>query len=78
MLAPFIAHCVGSMDDIGDGRDVGRRSMAFQESFDKENVDGSDERWQWERMTNAHANVDDLEDYAGMSRILESWNPHIP
>ena len=44
MLAPFIAHCVGSMDDIGDGRDVGRRSMAFQESFDKENVDGSDER----------------------------------
>jgi hypothetical protein len=42
MLAPFTAHHVASMDDIGDVR-VGRRSMKFQESFNKDSIDENDE-----------------------------------
>ena len=43
MLAPFIAQHVTSVDNgIGDGL-VGRRSMKFQESFNKDFVDGNGE-----------------------------------
>jgi len=42
MLAPSTTHHVTLMDDIGDGR-VGRRSMKFQESFNKDSIDGNDE-----------------------------------
>jgi hypothetical protein len=41
-LAPFTAHRVTLVDDIGDGH-VGRRSMKFQESFNKHSVDVNDE-----------------------------------
>jgi hypothetical protein len=41
-LAPFTAHCVTLVDDIGDGH-VGRHSMKFQESFDKYSIDVNDE-----------------------------------
>ena len=42
-LAPFIAQRATSVDHIiGDGL-VGRRSMTFQESFDKDFVDGNGE-----------------------------------
>ena len=42
-LAPFIAQCAMSMDNgIGDGL-VGRHSMTFKESFDKDSVDGNGE-----------------------------------
>ena len=54
---------------------IGRRSMTFQESFDKDSTDGNDEWWQWECMMNADENMDDLKDYAGMTCILEPWNP---
>jgi hypothetical protein len=37
-LAPFTSHHAVSVDDISDGR-VGRRSMTFQESFDKDSID---------------------------------------
>ena len=41
MLAPFIAQRPTLVyNDIGDGL-VGRRSMTFQESFDKDYVDGN-------------------------------------
>jgi hypothetical protein len=40
-LAPFTAHCVGSVDDIGEGH-VGS-SKTFQESFDKDSIEGNDE-----------------------------------
>ena len=43
MLAPFTTQCAASVDhDIGDGN-VRRRSMKFQESFDKDSIDGNDE-----------------------------------
>ena len=42
-LDPFTAQRVTSVDNgIGDGH-VGRRSMTFQESFDKDSIDGNDE-----------------------------------
>jgi hypothetical protein len=41
-LAPFTAYHAASADDIGDGC-VGRRSMTFQYSFKKKNVDGKEE-----------------------------------
>ena len=43
MLVPFTAQRVTLMDhDISDGN-VGRRSMTFQESFDKDSIDGNGE-----------------------------------
>ena len=43
MLAPFTAQRATSVDSgIGDGI-VGKRSMTFQESFDKDFVDGNNE-----------------------------------
>ena len=39
VLAHFTPQCATSMDNgIGDGL-VGRRSMTFQESFDKDSID---------------------------------------
>jgi hypothetical protein len=38
MLAPFTSHHAVSVDDISDGR-VGRCSMTFQESFEKDSID---------------------------------------
>ena len=49
--------------------------MTFQESFDKDSVDGNNEWWQWDNMMNVDENMDDLKDYAGMTCILEPWNP---
>ena len=41
MLAPFTAQRATSMDNgIGD-RHVRRRSMTFQEIFDKDSIDGN-------------------------------------
>ena len=41
-LAPFIAQLVTLVDHgIGDGL-IGRRSMTFQESFDKDSLDGNE------------------------------------
>jgi hypothetical protein len=43
MLAPFTAqHTTLADNNIGDGI-VGRRSMTFQESFNKDSVDGNGE-----------------------------------
>ena len=76
-LAPFIAQRVMSIDNgIGDGI-VGRRSMTFQESFDKYFVDGNGEWWQGDCMMNVDENVDDLKYYAGTTCIPEPWNPPI-
>ena len=54
---------------------IGRRSVTFQESFEKYSVDGNGKRWQWDCMMNVDENVDDLKHYAGMTCILEPWNP---
>ena len=62
---------------IGD-RLVGRSSMTFQESFDKDSLDGNGEWWQWDCIMNIDENVDNLKDYAGMTYILEPWNPPTP
>ena len=41
MLSPFTDQCATSVDnDIGDGL-VGRRSITFQESFDKDSINGN-------------------------------------
>ena len=78
MLAPFTTQRVMPVDhDIGDGH-VGRCSTKFQESFDKDSMDGSEETWQWDCMMNIDENMDDLKDYVRMSCILESWNPPKP
>jgi hypothetical protein len=43
MLAPFTTQRAMLVDNgIGDGI-VGRRSMTFQESFDKDSIDGNGE-----------------------------------
>ena len=43
MLAPFTAQRATLVDNgIGDGI-VGKRSMVFQESFDKDSIDGNGE-----------------------------------
>ena len=43
MLAPFTAQCTTLVDNgIGDGI-FGRRPMTFQESFDKDSIDGNGE-----------------------------------
>ena len=73
MLAPFIVHHAVSMDDIGDGQ-IGRCSITFQESLNKDSIDGNEEWWKWHCMMNIDSNVDDLKDYAGTSSILESKN----
>ena len=57
---------------------IGRRSMTFKESFDKDFVDGNDKWWQWDCIMNVDENVDDLKDYAGTTCILEPWNPPTP
>ena len=59
---------------IGDGL-VGRCSMIFQESFNKDSKDENDEWWQWVYMMNVDLNMDNLKDYVGIYCILESWNP---
>ena len=75
-LVPFTAQCVTSVDDgIGDGLVIGRRSMAFQEIFDKDSLDGNGKWWQWDCMMNVDENVDDLKDYAGTTCILDPQNP---
>ena len=83
-LAPFTAQRAMLLDNgIGDGI-VGRRSMTFQESFDKDFVDGNGEWWQWDCMMNVDENMDDIvKDYAGTTSILNPWNPstmwrHVP
>ena len=44
MLDPFIAQRATLVDNcIGDGLVIGRRSMTFQESFDKDSFDGNGE-----------------------------------
>jgi hypothetical protein len=79
MLASFTAQCATSMDNgISDGIVIGRCSMTFQESFDKDSLDGNGEWWQWNCMMNVDENVDNLKDYAGTTCILEPWNPPTP
>ena len=59
-LAPFTAQRATLVDNgIGDGI-VRRHSMTFQESFDKDFVDGNGEWWQWDYMMNVDENVDNL------------------
>ena len=42
MLAPFTSQRATSVDNgIGDGIVIGKRSMTFQESFDKDSLDGN-------------------------------------
>ena len=42
MLAHFTAQRATSVDNgIGDGLVIGRHSMTFQESFDKDSLDGN-------------------------------------
>ena len=44
MLAPFTTQRATSMDNlIGDEIVIGRHSMTFQESFDKDSLDGNGE-----------------------------------
>ena len=44
MSVPFTAQCTTSVDNgIGDGLVIGRRSMTFQEIFDKDSLDGNGE-----------------------------------
>jgi hypothetical protein len=54
---------------------IRRRSVTFQESFDKDSVDGNGKRWQCDCMMNVDENVDDLKHYAGTTCIFEPWNP---
>ena len=41
MLAPFTAQCTMSVDNGIDDGLVGRHSMTFQGSFDKDYIDGN-------------------------------------
>ena len=44
MLAPFTAQRATLVDNgIDDGLVIGRHSMTFQESFDKDSLDGNGE-----------------------------------
>ena len=77
-LAPFTAQHATSVDHgIGDGL-VGRRSMTFQGSFNKDPIDANGKWWQCDYMMNIDANVDDLKDYAGTRCIREYWNDPTP
>ena len=75
-LAPFTAQCVMLVDNgISDGL-VGRCSMTYKESFDKDSAYGNGEWLHWDCMMNVDENVDDLvKDYVGTTCILEPWNP---
>ena len=54
-LVPFTSQCATSVDNgIGDGLVIGRRSMTFQESFDKDSLDGNGKWWQWDYMMNVN------------------------
>ena len=57
---------------------IGRCSMTFQESSDKDSVYGNGEWWQWDCIMNVDENFDDLKDYAGTTCILEPYNPPTP
>ena len=59
------------------GSFIGRCFMTFQESFEKDSVDGNGEWWQCDDMMNIDEKVDDLKDYACTTCILEPWNPPI-
>ena len=77
MLAPFTAQHVTSMDNgISDGL-VGRCSVTFQESFNKDFVHGNG-KWYWDCMMSIDENVDDIKHYAWMTCILEPWNHPTP
>ena len=78
-LAPFTSQRATSVDNgIGDGIVIARRSMTFQESFNKDSLDGNGEWWQWDCMMNVDENVEDVKDYAGTTCNLEPWNPPTP
>ena len=53
-------------------------SMTFQESFDKDSIDGNGEWRQWDYMMNIDENMDDLKHHVGTTCILEPWNPPTP
>ena len=57
---------------------IGRRSITFQESFNKNLVVGNGESWQWDCMMNVYEKVEDLKNYASKTCILEPWNPPTP
>jgi len=77
-LAPFTAQRATSVDNgIGDGL-VGRCSMTFQESFDKDSLAWNGKWWQWDYMMNVDENMDDIKDYVGTTCILEPWNLPTP
>ena len=59
-LALFTAQRATSVDNGIDDGLVGRHSMTFQESFDKDFVDGNGELRQRDCMMNIDENVDDL------------------
>ena len=48
--------------------------MTFQESFDKDSIDGNGEWWQLHYMMNVDENIDDVKHYVGTTCILEPWN----
>ena len=79
MLVAFTSQRGTSVDNgISDGL-VGRRSMTFQESFDKDFIDGNGKWWQRDCMMNVDENIDNLvKDYAGTTCILEPWNHPTP
>ena len=59
---------------IGDGL-VGRFSMTFQVSFNKDSIDRNGKWWLWDYIMNIDKNMDDLKHHVGMTCILEPWNP---
>jgi hypothetical protein len=77
-LAPFTAQHATSVDNGIRDWLVGRRSMTFQESFNKYFVDENGEWLQWNCMMNVDENMDDLNHYAGTTCILEPWNHPTP
>ena len=77
-LAPFTSQRVMSVDNgIGIGL-VGRCSITFQDSFDKDSLYGNGEWWQWYYMMNVDENMENIKDYVGTTCILKPWNPPTP
>ena len=56
----------------------GWHSMIFQESFDKDSIDGNGKWWQWHYIMKVDENMDTLNDYIDTTCILEPWNPPTP
>ena len=71
MLAPFTAHCVGSVEEICDGcigRSMSNFNIVTTMILSKGIMNHDNERC----MMNVDENVDDIKDYVWTSYILES------